>query len=193
MSAKIAEAIQVNGLERFIRPPPCSRRKSSRPECSRPASRSVSSTQSIPNAQPPITSLGQWTPSITRLMPIRNDKRIAPAAAARCQRVPAVSARARASGRRSSSSPHGRSGRMRFSRPRDAARASGRARAIQYFCTSLKPRPTSRSAARPRQMPVPGPPQPAAQPTSPRGNQHGRLAEGGEDARDRRPARAGPA
>ena len=31
----------------------------------------MSSTQNIPNAQPPITSLGQWTPSITRLTPKR--------------------------------------------------------------------------------------------------------------------------
>src|SRR5438132_397299 len=58
---------------------------------SRSDKRSVSSTQSMPNAQPPITSLGQWTPSITRLMPISSDRRIAPAAAGRCQRVRAVS------------------------------------------------------------------------------------------------------
>src|SRR5438132_5333925 len=58
---------------------------------SRSDKRSVSSTHSMPNAQPPITSLGQWTPSITRLMPISSDRKIAPAAAGRCQRVRAVS------------------------------------------------------------------------------------------------------
>src|SRR6266498_3362764 len=53
--------------------------------------RSVRSTHSMPNAQPPITSLGQCTPSITRLMPISSDRRIAPATAGRCQRLPVVS------------------------------------------------------------------------------------------------------
>src|SRR5881398_2117606 len=58
----------------------------------RAAGFNVSSTHSIPNAQPPITSLGQWTPSITRLVPIISDRTIAAEAAARLHRVPAVNA-----------------------------------------------------------------------------------------------------
>ena len=68
-------AISVNGLC-VMGPSPFSR-ASLRLEQA-PAKRSVTSTHSRPNAQPPITSLGQWTPSITRLAPMSSDRRIAP-------------------------------------------------------------------------------------------------------------------
>ena len=93
MSAKIADAIQVKGFDEVM-PLPFSRcliavSGLAGNYCANTArlGASVSSTHSMPNDHPPITSLGQWTPSMTRLVPIRSERSIAAAAATRPARV----------------------------------------------------------------------------------------------------------
>ena len=92
----------VNGLERVMIPSPSPLSDHTavplleelRGRASRVASGKLSITHSSPNDQPPITSLGQWTPSMTRLVPMSSDSRIANAMAGRSQRVPAAKASA---------------------------------------------------------------------------------------------------
>ena len=132
MSAKMAAAIHVNGLERSLLLPLVRGHILAPESPAAPASLSVSSTHSSPNAQPPMTSLGQWTPSITRLVPISSDSRIAPAAAA------PMPARTRGQRQRQRQVEDHRAGRMAAREGRglhdhQMRLESGRARAIQYF------------------------------------------------------------
>ena len=150
---------------------------------------SVSSTHSMPNAQPPITSLGQCTPSITRLVPISSDSRIARRPRRARQRLCRRSAPAQAPDRRSSSWPRGRSESccLDDDQVRLEVRA-GRARSNISALRSGRVRPAI-DEQQPEAKPAPGHPQAISAITTAGADQHRRLTERGEDTRGRQQQR----
>ena len=116
-----------------------------RGRCSRPSGwpdrRSRSSAQKRPNAQPPMTSLGQWTPSMIRLSPTASASQTAAQIASRPgARALRGSSRARQSQTKVALAawPLGKAKDWAATR---CCSSSGRRRPAQFFCSSTRIRP----------------------------------------------------